>query len=210
MVVVAYCALAGFIIYDSSSRGITREVFQEITTVGGFSITYAWLLLLPPINFLLVYAGARYILYCILYPYQNSIQREGLDRSNNERFGKEFCFYLECFLYTFQVHCGISQATVETEITEKDDKSSGKSSKGAQSSMSIKSKQLINFGEMKNLFDLLVSFAEANRHVINEKKSNSSRLFAQFTDLLEEILETLDQVEVHAENSVRVELKQIQ
>ena len=76
--------------------------------------------------------------------------------------------------------------------------------------MSIKSKALINFSEMKNLFDLLVSFAEANRHVLDVKKSNGSRLFASFTDLLEEILRTMDKVEVQTEKSVQFELKQIQ
>ena len=105
------------------------------------------------------------------------------------------------------MHCGFTNNTLETEITEKDDKSS-KNSK-ASSSVSIKSKQLINFSEMKNLFDLLVSFAEANRHVLDVKKSNGSRLFAQFTELLEEILMTMDKVVVHTEPSVQAELKQI-
>lgn len=83
---------------------------------------------------------------------------------------------------------------VDTEITEKDEKD-GNSEKNNKSN-SIKNKQKINFPEMKNLFDLLVSFSEANRHVLDIKKSNSSRLFARFTDLLENILETLDQIEI--------------
>lgn len=55
---------------------------------------------------------------------------------------------------------------METEITEKDEKTS-RASKSDKSSLSIKSKQLINFSEMKNLFDLLTSFADANRYVID-------------------------------------------
>lgn len=70
-IVLLYCAIAGFLIYDGTAGN--WYIFGSIVEVQGFTITYAWLLLLPPINFLLVYAGARYILYCILYPYQNSI-----------------------------------------------------------------------------------------------------------------------------------------
>lgn len=184
------------------------DVFGEITNVMGVKISYALLLLVPPINFLLVYAGARYVLYCILYPYQNSIQREWLDRSNNDRFGREFCYYLECFLYTFQSNCGLVVNTVETEITDKDEKGSG-AGKAEKAARSAKSKQQISFSEMKNLFELLLSFAEANRHVLDVKRSNGSRLFAQFTDLLEEILKMLDRVEVQAPESVMVELQAI-
>lgn len=75
--------------------------------------------------------------------------------------------------------------------------------------MSIKNKQQITFPEMKNLFDLLLSFKEANRHVLDEKKSNSSKLFARFTDLLEDILETLDKVEVVIEDSLVKQLRAI-
>ena len=69
MTVVAYFALAGFLIYDGTVAAGHLNIFDEIVEVQGFRITYAWLLLLPPINFLLVYAITRYILYCILYPY---------------------------------------------------------------------------------------------------------------------------------------------
>ena len=39
----------------------------------------------------------------------------------------------------------------------------------------MKQNQQIEFSEMKNVFDLLAVFAEANRHTINENKNETVR-----------------------------------
>ena len=101
-IVLTYLIIVGLLIYIDQAH--TFNLFGNMiadTNDAERYLSYGILLMVPPLNFLFIYWGARYILYCLLYPYQNSIQREWLDRSNNERFGKEFCYYLECFLYTF-------------------------------------------------------------------------------------------------------------
>ena len=42
----------------------------------------------------------RYVVTCIYYPYQNSMQRESLDRSLNHKFGQEFAHFLDSFNYS--------------------------------------------------------------------------------------------------------------
>jgi hypothetical protein len=41
-----------------------------------------------------------------MYPYQNSIIRETLDRNNGKRFGEEFSHYLDSFIYTLRIQAG--------------------------------------------------------------------------------------------------------
>jgi len=53
-----------------------------------------FLLYLPILNFMLIVIFGKYILSGIMYPYQNSIIREELDRSNATKFGQEFAHYL--------------------------------------------------------------------------------------------------------------------
>ena len=84
---------------------------------------------------------------------------------------------------------------VDTENTYKDDKSDRfdkasmkKSIVSKSSKFSAKSSSALEFSEMKNVFDLLEQFAEANRMVLQTKK-NSSKLFLEFTELLEQILD---------------------
>lgn len=87
-----------------------------------------------------------------------------------------------------------------------DTKTEKKSRYSKSSTMkSAKSVIIISFQEMKNVFDLIESFAEANRLVIL-KKANSSRLFADFTDLLEQIMALLDKIPIHIEDQLKEEL----
>ena len=58
---------------------------------------------IPAINILLTYIIGHYVLSGLLYPYQNSLGRETLDRNNATRFGEEFEHYLESFAYTLRV-----------------------------------------------------------------------------------------------------------
>lgn len=76
------------------------ETEVEIANIG--KVNWLYLLYIPPINFILIYILARHVIFCILYPYQNSYNREALDRQNNERFGKELSFFLQCFLHTIK------------------------------------------------------------------------------------------------------------
>ena len=61
---------------------------------------------------------------------------------------------------------------------------------------------------MKNVYDLLVSFSEANRLVIDERK-NSSRLFAEFTELLERILYLMNNLMIDVDEDHIDEIKNI-
>lgn len=68
-----------------------------------FDIKYSWLFYIPVINILIMFVVGRYILSAIMYPYQNSIIRETLDRNNAKRFGEEFSHYLDSFIYTLRI-----------------------------------------------------------------------------------------------------------
>jgi hypothetical protein len=65
------------------------------------------------INFILIITIGRYLLSSMLYPYQNSIIREGLDRNNASRFGQEFSHYLECMVYTIRIQAGMDLGDAE-------------------------------------------------------------------------------------------------
>lgn len=58
---------------------------------------------------------------------------------------------------------------------------------------------------MKNVFDLLESFSDANRRVLNDKK-NSSRLFSDFTEMLEQVIALFDRLYVKVDEDIREEL----
>ena len=58
------------------------------------------------------------------------------------------------------------------------------------------------------MFDLMVSFAEANRKVLDDAK-NSSRLFLDFTNLLEKILYLLNNIIVEIDEDYLEEIQLI-
>jgi hypothetical protein len=72
------------------------------------------LLLLPGINSLLILAAGRYILSGILYPYQNFIIRESLDRANNGKFGEDFGHFLQCLVFTIKYTAGLETKANKT------------------------------------------------------------------------------------------------
>lgn len=49
----------------------------------------------------------QHILSAIMYPYQNSILKESLDRMSNLRFGQEQARLLHSFIYTLKIKSGI-------------------------------------------------------------------------------------------------------
>lgn len=62
-----------------------------------------FLVYVPLFNFLLFVTIGRYILCAILFPYQNSIVREQLDRGNSAKFGEEFAHLLDSLVYTLRI-----------------------------------------------------------------------------------------------------------
>lgn len=63
----------------------------------------------------------------------------------------------------------------------------------------------INLLDIRNLYDLLVNFHEANSRVIAVKR-NGSRLFVEFTDILGQVLEIFDQIPVEIDDINKVTL----
>ena len=57
----------------------------------------------PLFNFMLFIIIGRYVLCAILFPYQNSIVREQLDRGNSTKFGEEFAHLLDSLVYTLRI-----------------------------------------------------------------------------------------------------------
>ena len=78
---------------------------------------------LPVINIVFTYIIGCYILTGLLYPYQNSIGRETLDRNNATKFGEEFEHYLESFAYTLRVQAGQDVKKLMSEYRQKQDSS---------------------------------------------------------------------------------------
>ena len=69
---------------------------------------YWWILIIiVTSNLVLTLVIGRYVLSAMLYPYQNSIIRETLDRSNAQKFGEEFSNYLESMVYTIRILAGM-------------------------------------------------------------------------------------------------------
>jgi hypothetical protein len=64
-------------------------------------------LFLPGFNFIAILLVGKYILSCMLYPYQNLIFGETQDIGNNYRFGEEFTHSLECLVYTIKCQAGL-------------------------------------------------------------------------------------------------------
>lgn len=84
---------------------------QHIVTLeSSTNWSYLFLLtLLPIINILGFIAGGRYILSAMMYPFQNSIVSESLNRQNNYKLGIEFGLFLQSFVYTLREVNGLSQ-----------------------------------------------------------------------------------------------------
>ena len=100
MMVFLYVALIISVQVYEYMNGDLISPKQTSVKIGNRNFNWLYLLYIPAANFLFVYVLARHVLYCIMYPYQNSFQREALDRNSSYRFGNEFSFYLDCFLYT--------------------------------------------------------------------------------------------------------------
>lgn len=67
----------------------------------------------------MTYILGRYMLTGILYPYQNAIGRETLDRNNATKFGEEFEHYLESFAYTLRIQAGQDLKKILNEYNQR-------------------------------------------------------------------------------------------
>ena len=75
---------------------------------------------LPAINLIFLIILGRYsILSFGVYPYQNSLMKEQLERSNSARFSDEFAYFVKCMIYTLRIESGLLlQEYLDTENTE--------------------------------------------------------------------------------------------
>ena len=94
--------------YLETEIELEEGYLKELLEVSEWFVTSNWyyLAFFPVINIILIYIVGHYMLTGILYPYQNSIGRETLDRNNATKFGEEFEHYLESFAYTLRVQAG--------------------------------------------------------------------------------------------------------
>ena len=157
---------------------------------------YFLLLYLPVINYLIIQIVGRYALIGCIYPYQNSIIKEQLDRTNNLKFGEEFAKYFESFIYTLRCQSGLQDRSSQSlNFTAR---SSQRKTKRTMSLKSISEDittsesalDFLTFNEMKNVVDLLQLYSDVNRKVIDEGE-NTTSIFRMFTDVMFEIIEQL-------------------
>lgn len=149
-----------------------------------------YLVFVPAINFMLILLGGRYILSALLYPYQNAIIRESLDRNNATKFGQEFAHYLECLVYTLRVQAGMevnrdrkssrqsAKNKKNTATNESQTKKTGASSTAGPSVSQSEAAprnlltededkyEFLSYTEVKNTIDLLALYLDINQKVI--------------------------------------------
>lgn len=82
-------------------EGFKKELLEGLEWF--VSSYWYYVAFIPVVNIALTYLIGKYILTGLLYPYQNSIGRETLDRNNATKFGEEFEHYLESFAYTLRI-----------------------------------------------------------------------------------------------------------
>jgi len=126
---------------------------------------------LPLLNFFLIVLIGRYALSGIMYPYQNAVIREELDRNNASRFGHEFSHYLECLVYTIRVQAGMDDDEIERN-----------SVKGKLIDVDEQEFEYLSFISVKNTIDLLNLYLDINKQVLLKKKMPKN--FVQFQAIM--------------------------
>lgn len=153
--------IIGIVIYGVKllSDYIEFEIGVEITKhylvrMDEFFADYWWILIIiVTTNLVLTLVIGRYILSAMLYPYQNSIIRETLDRSNATKFGEEFSNYLESMVYTIRILAGMDIESRKS--TGGRQNSSFKKKASTPNDDSDDDYQYLTFTEMKNTIDLI-------------------------------------------------------
>lgn len=85
---------------------LTKEVYTKLMQL--VSSHWYFLVYVPVFNLVTFLIVGRYLLSAALYPYQNSICREFLDKNNARIFGEEFAHYLSSMVYTIRLQSGMS------------------------------------------------------------------------------------------------------
>ena len=92
----------------------------------------------------------------ILYPYQNSVARESLDRGNAAKFGEDFCHHLESFSYTLRVQAGMDAFNPQKDASSRQSAAAKKDGAGVDASLNgDRHFDFLSLQEMRNVFDLL-------------------------------------------------------
>ena len=181
--VYAQLSIDGVVKHDS-------ELAKTIVEIG--RSWWIWFAYIPLLNVVLIYLVGHYALTTLLYPYQNSIIREALDRNNSTKFGEEFCDYLDSLLYTMRLSAG---QDIRNEIL--------KSMKSMRKTQSIEGKEVLlsesdipyeqlTLQDMCNVHDLLNLYIKVNKQVIQEKRAGEA--FTRATQLLDDINEKLKEI----------------
>lgn len=172
----------------------------------------------PALNFLLIFFIGRWVLVGILYPYQNYIIRETLDRANNTKFGEDFIHFLECFSATIRSVAGLnidrqnSVASVN-QSRRLHSTSLDKASKiylydeNLDSSISQRNNDL-SVSDMKSVIELLITYSEVNSELINSGV-NKSKPFVQVTKTLKEIIANLKSLYINLDDNELTSLRNI-
>ena len=147
------------------------EVFKDEHDLAGSApkiwkaLRSHWFLFLymPVINLVGLIVFGRYALFSFgVYPYQNSLMWEQLERSNNARFAEKFAYFLKSMIYTLRLESGcVIEEYMDTDQTIQKSESSKKkllkkkSEKDDLDSLFQKAFERIPLIEMKNVYDLL-------------------------------------------------------
>lgn len=146
---------------------------------------------------MLTFLIGRWIIAGVLYPYQNFIIRETLDRANNTKFGEDFIHFLECFSATLRNVAGLTIERNESVTSVNQSRrlhstSLDKASKiylydeALDSSMGNRNNDL-TVSDMKSVVELLITYSEVNSELIG-LGLNKSKPFVKVTQTIKEII----------------------
>ena len=137
----------------------------------------------------------RHVLSAIMYPYQNSILKESLDRMSNLRFGQEQARLFHSFVYTIKLKSGILEEGYDANRSAslrsisrkiKSDKKDSLYFTATECSEVDDGVDVLSFGEMQQFISLLETYIEANEKSISI--GHKSRIFKIFAFKIIEIL----------------------
>ena len=151
--------------------------------------------------------------------------KEQLERSNNARFAEEFSYFLKSTIFTLRFESDLMGQEMVEGVGERNREEEGEGEEASDKKGLLKKKkkkksdvdadylltwnrpnyERIHLLDIRNLYDMLVNFHEANLRVIAEKR-NGSRLFLEFTDIIGRVLEIFDKIPVEIDDFKRVTL----
>ena len=133
---------------------------------------------LPIFNLILILTIGKYVLSAMLYPYQNSIVREILDRTNANKFGSEFAHYLVALLYTIRIQAGIENCQRKNCRPEKNKIVATEELDDDEDPF-----EYLSFTEVKNTIDLLSLYISVNEQTLSSSQT-VHKSFIKFTQTM--------------------------